>query len=1686
MKKEELSDAIGKVDEDIIEEASEVREAASAGTAQQPDNKRRSPKKLVIALASAAAGLAAAAAAVIFVPKMIDAAKPAVYAPDITSAEVTGTADVTTAAQIPGPAVTETPDEASAKTLSSVISDRSRPVSDIISNVEAVSDSESTDSGIVKLRIDLLKETSEESLRERISFSPSGDYILEKETSVSYLLKSTVPIERGSLVKLTVSDEGGNICDSWAFETEQKLSVRSVYPADEAGDVYVNSGFEAKFTTAVSPENIGDYFSIEPYIDGKLWVQDKTLYFTPYSGYDYETRYTVTLKKGLPSPDGQTLAEDHICTFVTESDISNGYIYTRSSSSGFSETFIPGDPVCIEISYSHELAKSDPRLETHLYRFDSAEDYRAAIMKHTSMSGSSDMRTDTSAMTEVFTSTEKPFTRGEYSQSSYILLPEDLEVGYYAADISAEGRSGVTAQYLFEITPLSVYAMSLGEENVFFVNSTETGLPAAGAEITIETSGKKYSGTVGSDGLVKIDTNGEKGNAVTDISFSGSRYIDCLMLSDAEDMTYSDRYYMYLYTDRAAYLPTDTINVWGFVIPKTHGDTIPDELTLSLSESESVDIKPRSDGTFTAEFEIKDHATSWGGISLMCGEDELKRAYFTIMDYVKPTYVLSADAPDHVILPSIYPFTVTLGAEYFEGTPAEGVTFEYDTADQGTVTVTTDKDGKAEVSISAPKWEDMSWKPGYYGQDFRLTGVENSYQSIYMSTPAFYRDVMLTYDFNKDTNDLTVRTNKIDFSRAEEFLAQPSSDSPDPSYDILKGDAVPVEVFVTVKHHFSEKIETGSYYDYIEKRTVTEYTYDYNTTQAAAYRFTTDNGSYTLRDLPIISDNGYYEIIMSYNDSHGNSTQESFTVYAKGHEPDYMQYYAYGGVFSAGRGPGNLIYALEPDGRKESDYYYSYGVFSENETVKMKLRCSDPDSQISGKLMLALYRSDFISYQILDVGNNSTVAVEGTRDLIPDARYSGAYFDGKHIYRVYGSFIEFDPSERDIVLEASSDKDSYDAGDTVTITVRASDINGAPMKNAVVNLSLVDEAAFAIEDQNADILGSVYSHIYYPAASDHISYIQHFKDTTVSGEKGGGPGDGLRTNFKDTAYFDTAYTDADGNAVFTITLPDNLTTWRATVQAACGDGEDRLYAGTLTIPVVTTRSVFITPVMQSEFVVGDDIAVSAKCAGLNGGVISVRLTGEGIDKTIDIAPEATANFGKLEKGSYKVMFSASDENGSDAVEMPIEVTDTLLETYLVKGMELSDLDKISPTKFPLRISFFDKEYLFCTDILYGLLNYSGESLDMRMASAYAQEKLGYITHDDVVSAYIGETKDGFARQLPAAAPDNEITALMCAAMPDAVNRRAAREAFRKDLENDPPINDACIDYMGLAALGEPVLGDIRALLESGKVQFPESGIYLSAALALSGDYSGAYDTYMRFVPEIKTDDSDAANITAFIDGTNSQKLTCTALITASVLDLPEAEYFARYLSSDEKKYNNYALQLVIYLENYVPAVKGNAAFSYYLDGKTENVSVERHRPYTIEMTREQFENAKFTVTSGSVYTLVRYIGRITENDSSPTITVTKSLSGEMTPGKTVTVSIKALPNSIVYDVVPSCGRFSRSTKGWCTHEGQLVKIFTDANGSASYTFTVNAAGEFVVESAVTYIYDTEEWGNSGRSSITVS
>lgn len=192
--------------------------------------------------------------------------------------------------------------------------------------------------------------------------------------------------------------------------------------------------------------------------------------------------------------------------------------------------------------------------------------------------------------------------------------------------------------------------------------------------------------------------------------------------------------------------------------------------------------------------------------------------------------------------------------------------------------------------------------------------------------------------------------------------------------------------------------------------------------------------------------------------------------------------------------------------------------------------------------------------------------------------------------------LPVDPNEYELNLEVIGDPERSGPGDEVTISLRVTDSNGNPVEGEF-SVAVVDKAIFALADPSEqDILSAFYdqkSHGVKTSGSLLVSTESEGEGADNSAGIGGGGGDALpalRSDFKDTAYWTgQIVTDSKGEAVVTVMMPDNLTTWKILVRGITLDTK----VGEAEIEILTTKVLIVRPVTPRFLVLGDHLEIGA-------------------------------------------------------------------------------------------------------------------------------------------------------------------------------------------------------------------------------------------------------------------------------------------------------------------------------------------------------------------------------------------------------------------------------------------------------------------------------------------------------------
>lgn len=1511
-------------------------------------------------------------------------------------------------------------------------------------------------------------------LEKNLTVEPEFTYTISK-TDGGYLLKPSQPLTENTVYAFTLGTKEGR-SRTWAFQTRRSFKIVSSSPENGAAKVGCYASIEIQ--TTHYGVDLSNYFEITPAVKGRFESHGYTSVFLPDERLLPQTKYTITVKKGLESPFGDILPEDYSFSFTTDTASGGGGKGERPISlyNDYSETFLSTDIPLIELFVSDE--DYDKAYTTEVYQFDGSQQYIEAVMDH-DKAMSEGRSVDNYAypadkLKRLVTFDSKIIKKSGYSSSGYVVFDQPLAKGWYLINITAKDGS-CSVQKLLQISDVSVYTQSLNGETLVWLNSAATGQPINAAGVGILKSGDKtpaVSGVTDKDGVSVLSTKGFTNAYLIAKVDAENEFADTIPLEEYREPNIDELYYSFIYKDRELYMPTDTVNLWGRLTPRKDGVTVPASLKAALVRYydktvkqedviQSVPMTLQPNGTFNAKISFDTLASDWYTICII---DDTGKIYcgtgVEVYEYQKPLYVcsVSSQKPFYTALDKV---DFTLKTTFFNGTPAPNLTFKTDSIGNQTKSVTTDLMGQATLYTNEDKraYEDhTTWDPFYDGIYLTSSGMENQYYEAWGSVLVFPRDTMLQAEKVKNgyRTDINITTNKIDTSRVK-TADEVWQDYPKK----ITGAAVNIPVAVSVYRMDYIKQFVENYYDPLNKKTVPFYTYREQQTLEKQYTVNTINGKATLSDLPNPqSKTQYYRIELSCKDTAGMKVINSV----------YLSYY---GDFDNDGEINDLKYYRYANTKEDiQDYRGSYyGWYNWNgstasyelgETVGIQLLENARPAEAKGTILYTVLQDKIIDRGIA-MGQTAFSFTE-TEKHLPNVNIAGAYFDGRHVFPVSYCSATFNPKAREVELTVTPDKTDYRPGDKVSLTIEAKDKSGKPVQGELV-VSVADEAVFAIAPQYADPAQSLYQSVYYYNIVTFASYVQHSFFNSGGGKGGGGDG-GARTDFKDTAFFLPTQTDINGKALVSFTLPDNLTSWRITT-VSVAEAAGKLIGGADITNVSAKLPLFVSPVYNTIYIEGDDIAFTARAYGdkvvnitpvdftatvSDGGKVNKEL------KTTNTADEyAQFSFGKLAAGSYKVTFKAQTGGESDAVEVPFTVKQSGIEMQVSREVAANEVSSLSPLKYPVWLGFYDSQYKDYMKTLDNLLASGGQRADQQVAYEVASRLMRqYAEKEDILPEPEQKTDfsdyqepGGGVRVYSYDSTDVQLTARAAAAAPELFNTENMIRYFNDILKSGYwQTTEVAAAIMGLAALKQPVLTDAKAMLKKSDVLLDLDYLYLTAALAYLGDTDAAQKAYDAYIaPSIVTNEAWAyydvtvhpravtdeftgyqqeSGVVSAADsgkggsmpqdaltqtGANLKRTALTMLI-AMKLNHGDTEKLLSYIRDNSAYDVATLLEQTAYLQGFVPKTTDTAVVAFNKGLFPTNLELKKSGIRYVPFDKSQLAKANITVKNGSVGIVAAYTGVPGSLSSKPSsdITIEKTITpengGTLKAGELVRVNIK--------------------------------------------------------------------------------
>ncbi|MCL2360228.1 MAG: Ig-like domain-containing protein [Defluviitaleaceae bacterium] len=1276
-----------------------------------------------------------------------------------------------------------------------------------------------------------------------ITIDGQPEPLIERTGDNEFLITPYGTLQANSLHIFRLSRDG--LSDiTWTFQTTVRFQVVSTLPANHSTNVPTDTGIEITFT---SPDHtdIEEYFSIYPEVEGRFINRGATAIFMPLNSLAPEQIYTVTIQAGIALPGtNEVLEADHVFAFETAATGRSDDDWFWSSfrfANRYSE-FPSFEPPQLNFMRDGD-SRTFSQVNVRVYPLGGRIEATRAVRQLTNAPwwarfAWENSLIDTSGMNPVFTF---DFTDRQGEADAWVetmVLPETLPPGFYL--VSAQTEDAID-QSILQITDLGVQIVADEGQALLWVNDMTTGQPAIGA--TVSYRGANF--TTSGDGIAIVNRPLEQDHTLTVVAADGKEVTLFFFESHFGHRGWGwgasadENYWAVLQLDRTLFQRSDTLYFWGFVQNRTSGSDIR-SLNVTVTQSwswwdtGSRDILHRqtalvSNGAYTGNIQLPHLDPGFYSLTIRHGDTIVGSTFFSVEDYVTPPYQFLISSDRQAIFAD-EEVTFTARGEFFEGTPVADLEINYgfwgwafrDIAGGRGVTGT---DGEFTVSArpvpTTGEWAPQGRSHLELWAEATLPEVGPTFRTH--TVDVFVNDIEVQPRASRvgaDAN-ISVNVNNITLDRINDGTAEDWA-------DFLCTPVAGQQLDVRIYRVYWVPIRDGEFYCHIQRRVVPRYRHDRREETIDRFTLTTDANGEVSHDFTV--PNRDYESYHAYiTTTDGNGRTIGHRLFIGRDWSDFMW-----------RTWDNSLFLYSPH---EWDHTYDIGD-EVTLTVKQGLEVVD-----SGSFLFVMMQNGILYYQ---VGTGNPFTFTFSEEHVPNVTVYAYYFNGHTYHSGWGmrQWLRFNTQNRALQISVEADRDSYRPGDTSSLRVTVTDMDGNP-RPANVNISVVDEALLALQDNHINTLEALYRSVgdgLLFARATHSSFESDgtnwggMRSGMAMGLTGaapesaeyaaddasyGGSGPSVRTVFEDTAIFMSQQTNAAGVANLSFQLPDNITSWRVTVSAISPD----LYAGNTVEDIIVTIPMFVHYAFASTFLVGDVPTIGVNAYG-------VELTG---NETVNFEIWDENNPDQIRRASglaferVNIPLWEMSETGTHGlivqatVEGSAQLADALRHEYqVVRTHRLIDnavfYENVSTstvfdvgTQGLTNITFTDRgRGQFLMDLMK-MRHVPGARLEGLTARREAERLI--TAHFPDIELWHWDNQpfeprnyqrpDGGLAIFPYAESCLEMTVRLIPFLWEDINEHALRNYLYDVFEGDNPENKMLALY-GLALLGEPVLLDLHA------------------------------------------------------------------------------------------------------------------------------------------------------------------------------------------------------------------------------------------------------------------------------------
>ncbi len=914
--------------------------------------------------------------------------------------------------------------------------------------------------------------------------------------------------------------------------------IVSFSPSRSGDPISILSPINLKFALPMNQETVAAALHITPTLTGDITWQGNEMVFQPTSRLQADTTYRVTLDTTATDADGYPIQHSPTTWQFTTGPAQQLVGFGTGNHNQMMDT---RGRRAVQFSFPYDQEPLPVSFD--LYQL-SLEQWQAG-----------------SAGQYLQSWNEAATPRSEnYVHVQETFLPDHLAAGIYRLDISTAGQ---IEDHLFLFLSDNVILVKQDDNGWLIWVATLAGSVVADAQVDLYDANNHHllRGRTDAEGLLWVDNT----------ALAAAPHLVLAVVGEDVSLSYLTGEWQnewaagvpaptvgMIYSDRPAYLPGEPVNFRAIVRGRTATDLtlLPTGTPVTVQmhyqsdvygyESEPVEsmtLTTNEFGTVNGAFVLGDAAATGLYQLLLVVGNQVFRHEFTVQPIITNTYHLqiTTDAPLYIQGDTVN-LTVTLRDS--QGQPV---------ADQY-------------VSLETHIWVSYFGAWGSLGNDgyWGKYGAEttryrtDSQGQIQVSQPAEMDYVTHSGPGNsQQTTWSMVATAVIEGQQLRHFAVWEVSDLAETvrltmGEGQLKNAGQSFPLMAEVVDLAGEPVRgrdlTLTLLGYVADG------YDYGYSQVIQTTSLTTGADGQASLAYTIEQPGHYQIQVRGRDAYGHEFQTSHYVYA--YHPDYRESYGPSGSFS-----------IEP----ERTTPYQPG-----ETVRFIVR-----TPFSGPALFTIAGNHLLEQQVVQLQAPLTILELPATAAYPADVYVSLSIWQRHLdsfntadYFSYQSLndgevretsgaVRFEDAARQLNITITPVEGSdITPGTQATFTVRVTNGLGQPV-SAELSLALVDAALFATQADHTDRIGGRFYHT-WPERVNGYHGLRPRRDLTWGGGFGGcGGGCGGGDWFEPTilyapfdnagAWFPILYTDGNGEATVTLTLPTNSTAWRLTAIATTAD-----------------------------------------------------------------------------------------------------------------------------------------------------------------------------------------------------------------------------------------------------------------------------------------------------------------------------------------------------------------------------------------------------------------------------------------------------------------------------------------------------------------------------------------------------